>query len=320
MNKIHITGYGSMMYFICRSTFITLLLPFLIRFKQDGLVVCLLGSILGFLILQIFLFFLKKNKEEDIIVYIDKKLPFGIGIVLNILITVAILFFGFLILSKLIDFTHIQYLRDLPMIILYILFLGMLLFLAHKSFETISKACFIFLLLSLLMLFIKGIGLWGQIDITNIAPLFTHSFFEISKASISYALITTLPLILLLLVDKKNIEPQKDLYKKIKWIYVIISTILFLHFLLIITVLGPNLIALYSYPEFHLLSNVKILGFIDKLESFLSVQWIIDMMICISLCFIYAKTYAIYYVKKLFPKFYNKIENNDDHYNNQEIH
>ncbi|MDD3341794.1 MAG: GerAB/ArcD/ProY family transporter [Bacilli bacterium] len=310
MNKIHIAGLGAMLYFIVRSTFMILLLPLLLSYKQDGLLICVIGSLLGYFLFSIILSLFKRNQEPDIICYLDKKLPIGIDFVINAVLAIIFFALGWLILIRLVDFTHLQYLRELPLFTIAGLYIVVSIFLAMKDFETISKASLIFLLISLVLLIIKTVGLWGQIHVENLFPLFTHSLLDILKASLIYAFMTTIPLFLLLLVNKKQIEPQKDLQKKIKGTYLFTEAILFLHVFLILTVLGANLTLIYHYPEFHLLRNVKILGFIDKLESILSIQWIIDMMICISLCFIYTKTFLCHYFQKLFPKLYNKINKN----------
>lgn len=320
MNKIHITGFGSMLYFIVRSTFMIVLLPFLLPYKQDSLLICIIGSIIGYLLFTVILRLWKKNQEPDIIHYFDKKLPTGINFIVNLGITIVLFALGWLILTRLIDFTHVQYLKEMSIFLIGLLYIGTIVYLASKDFETISKASLIFLLLSFFLLLIKVIGLIGQVHLENLFPLWNHSLWEIGKASIVYAVITTIPLFLLLLVERKQIEPQKGLQKKIKGMYIFTAAILFLHIFLILTVLGPHLMEIYHYPEFHLLSNVKILGFIDKLESILSIQWIIDMVICITLCFIYAKTFLFYYIKNLFPKFYNKVNNSHHSKESDTIH
>lgn len=307
MNKIHITGYGSMIYFIYRSTFLTISLPMLLKSKGDSLLICLLGSVFGFLIFHGYLFFLQKNEEENIILWIDKKLKSKFGFCINTLLIFPILLFSLFLLHNLTHFIQFEYLKDTPTFLIYILILGTLLFMSLKDFDTISRASFLFLLLSILFYFIKIFGLTDSIQIQNIKPIFKEDIFSLIKNSIQYAIYTTLPLFLLLLVSSKNIEPRKNLIKKTKWIYIITSITLFIQLFFIIAVMGSYTLSIYRYPEFHLLSNVHIFGFIDRLESILSLQWIIDMILCICLCFIYVKTYLFYYISLAFPKFHNKI-------------
>lgn len=315
MNKVHILGFESLLYFIYRSTFITLSLPLLTSFKQDAILVCLIGSIIGFFLFTILLTILKKNTYDNIIIFIDKFFPKYISLFINISLLLIFILLGFLLFSRLIDFTHAQYLRDTPIIMIIFLFIGTILYLVSKDFETISKASLLLFMISFTFLLLKGLGLWNQVNIQNIMPLFKSHPNSILIGSLKYASITTLPLFLLLLVSNKNIIPNHNLYKKAKRFYLFTSILLFINMFFILTILGPNLLSIYTYPEFHLLKNVKILGFIDKIESILSISWILDMTICITLCFMYVKNGLLYYLKKLFPHLYNKINNRYKYYN-----
>lgn len=300
-----------MIYFIYRSTFLTISLPMLLKHQGDSLLICLLGSILGFGIFLGYLSLLKQNKENNIIVWIHKKSQNKLGFCMNTLLMILILLFGLFLLYHLTHFIQFEYLKKTSLSIVYLLILGTLLFMSFRDFDTISRASFIFLLISILFYFIKIFGLLGSIQIQNIKPIFKENVMSLLLGSIKYAIYTTLPLFLLLLVSKQNIEPQKNIIKKTKWVYIITSITLFLQLFLIIAVMGTHTLSVYTYPEFHLLSNVNILGFIDRLESILSIQWIIDMIVCISLCFIYVKTYLLYYISLSFPKVYNKISGQD---------
>jgi Spore germination protein. len=302
MNKVHISGYSSMIYFVLRSTFISILVPFLVLYKQDSILVCLVGSFFSFILFNIYLSFLKRNKHKNIIVYLSKKLPRIIGFIMNTVISISIFLFGMFVFCKLINFTSNEYLKQTPIILIAIFFFIFICYLAKKSFITLSKACFIFLSISLFLYFVKIFGLISEVKIDNIMPLYKISANELLIGSLKYAVITTMPLFLLLQVSKENIEPNKNLIKKAKIIFALTSLLLFINVFLMVSVIGPNLMNVYNYPDFHLLSNIKLLGFINKLESLLSIQWIIEMIVCISLCFLYIKSYFKYYLS---PQFNN---------------
>lgn len=307
MNKIHITGYSALLYFIYRSTFLTISLPMLLPFHGDSLLICLFGSILGFFLFLGYLYLFEKKQENSIIVWIHKKGKGKLGFFINTFLMILILLFSFFLLHNLIDFIQFEYLQNTPTFLLYFLIFGTVLFLGFQDFDTISRASFIFLLISIFFYFIKIIGLFDSVQIQNIKPIFQKDIFSLFFSSIRYAIYTTLPLFLLLLVSKENIIPKKNVIKKTKWVYIITSLALFIQLFLILTVMGSHMLSIYVYPEFHLLSNVRILGFLDRLGPILSIQWIIDMVLCIALCFIYAKSYFFHYFSLTFPKIYNKI-------------
>lgn len=298
MNKVHISGYGSILYFIYRSTFITLLLPFLVSFNTDSIWIVILGSIFGYFLLSFYLKIAQKNKYDNIIVGIDKKVFKGIGFILNTLLAIGILYFFILLFTKLTIFTGTEYLKGTPTILISLLFLFIIIYIGRKDIETVSRASLIFFMVSFILLIVKFSGLWNQLDFSNLLPIFTHKPTSLLVGSLKYASIGILPLFLILLINPKDITPTKRIKQKTKWFYILTSSILFINVLLILTVLGPELLSLYNYPEVHLLRNIKLLGFMDRLEPLLSIQWIIDMVICLSICFIYIKTYFLYYGKK----------------------
>lgn len=307
MNKVHISGYGSILYFIYRSTFITLLLPLLVSFRTDGIWIVILGSIIGYFLLSIYLKIAKKNSYDNIIVGIDKKVFKGVGFLLNTMIVLAILYFFILLFTKLTLFTGSEYLRGTPTFLISFLFLFIIVYIGCKDIETVGRASLIFFMISFLLLLVKFSGLWNQLDFSNLLPIFTHKPTSILIGSFKYACIGILPLFLMLLINPKDITPTKKINKKTKWFYLLTSAILLMNIFLILTVLGPELLSLYNYPEVHLLRNIKFLGFMDRLESLLSIQWIIDMIICLSICFIYLKTYFLYYGRKIMRLITSKV-------------
>lgn len=51
-----------------------------------------------------------------------------------------------------------------------------------------------------------------------------------------------------------------------------------------ISIFGINLSLLFEYPGFHLLRQVNIGEFVDRIEIFLSIEWIISMLIMLIFC------------------------------------
>ena len=54
-----------------------------------------------------------------------------------------------------------------------------------------------------------------------------------------------------------------------------------------ISIFGVNMALLYEYPGFHLLRQVNIGEFVDRIEIFLSIEWIVSMCIMLMLCLYY---------------------------------
>lgn len=315
MNKIHAFSYQTILYFLCRSSFFAFLIPFLIKYKSDMILVSILGSIISYIIFSFTISFFHKNKKDNIIKRIDKY-PQVISIVINLFIALMILYLSFILITKICNFIKIEYLENTSIILIYIIIITTTLYISHKDLETISKSSTILFFISIFLFIIKFILLLRHINISYVLPLFNNDFFSIIKGSILYAFILAIPTFLIFLIPEQEIYPKKNIQFKIKKMYAFILVISIIHTFLILTVLGPNLSSIYIYPEFHLLTNVKVLGFLEKIEAIVSIIWLTDFIITISICFIYIKTLIIYFVKKLQPKFYNKISKynyyNDD--------
>lgn len=315
MNKIHIFSYQTMLYFLCRSSFLAFLLPLLIKYKSDMIIVSILGSIISYILFSIIITMFYKQKKDNIIEKTDNINPKIIGKIINIIFALTFLYLSLILITKLGNFIKVEYLENTSIFLIYILIILTIVFLSHKDLETISKSSTILFFISICLFIFKCIILLKHIDFTYIMPLFTNKPLSIIKGSLLYAVFINVPTILLFLIPQNEIYPKKNVINKIKKMYAFILIVIFFHTFLILTVLGPSLSSIYIYPEFHLLTNVKVLGFLEKIEAIVSIIWLADFLLTISICLIYVKTTIIYYLKKLNPKFYNKI-NKYNYYNN----
>ena len=64
-------------------------------------------------------------------------------------------------------------------------------------------------------------------------------------------------------------------------------------------VLGEALLNIFRFPEYMVLKQIKLFQFIEKMENVLSIIWIFDLFITISM--------GVYSVKELVPEKKNKI-------------
>lgn len=151
------------------------------------------------------------------------------------------------------------------------------IYLLSKGIGVIGKCSVIFFYFSLILIALPIFSLQFQVHLDNAMPIFEHGIMPILDGSYQYISNSVLVLFLLLSIPKDMIQDDSKFNKRIIIMYFVTSVILFSILFLTITVFGVRLATLYQYPEFHLLKRVSIIGFIQRIESTLSIQWIFDI-------------------------------------------
>ena len=112
----------------------------------------------------------------------------------------------------------------------------------------------------------------------------------ISKISIiytiiilSYTLLLTSPAYSFLIIPKSIIENNKKTKKYLLITYIITSLIIFLICIISSSCLGRYLIKIYQNPVYITLKKISIFSFIDRIENFLSLQWILSSFISLTI-------------------------------------
>ena len=164
---------------------------------------------------------------------------------------------------------------------------------ANKGINIISKLALLLLLINIGLYTINILSLIKNIELSNFLPLLKENTKNIIPTSFKIASINYLPLLTLLIIPKENITVPKK-YNKTIIISYIIGTII--SFGLVITtfgVLGIDLVNAFEYSEYIVLRKVKLLGFLERIENIISLQWIIGSYIYL--------TIIIYTISKSIP-------------------
>ena len=132
-----------------------------------------------------------------------------------------------------------------------------------------------------------------SIDFTNFLPLLKENTKNIIPASLKIAIINYLPLLTILIIPKKNITVPKKYTKTVIISYIIGAIISFGLVITTFGVLGINLVNAFEYSEYIVLRKIKLLGFLERIENIISLQWIIGS-------FVYL-TIIVYTISKSIP-------------------
>jgi spore germination protein KB len=231
----------------------------------------ILGTILGVIILYIYNLIRQKsiNKLTN---YLKKRLLGKLYIFILIMFYILLLIF---ISITLIMFVNSFYLINTPKIMILLPFLLLAYYLVihnSNSLLILSNLLFyfsIFIVLLFTLLLIK------YFNYTELMPIYNYNYINIIKGSLIYASITSIPSILLL--------NYNNTFKNTLKYYLLGSFINLIIILGTILASGDALIKIYSFPEYDVLKQIKILDFIENIENISALGWYSELFIMTSM-------------------------------------
>lgn len=280
----------SVHYFLIRSLFLGIGFSLIVgTTKQDSIFSFIVGTIIG----VFFIFLINKMQEYKGNKTLDEILKemTSLGIFLRFML---ILFGLILLIEGLTSFqvfaTNFLLIRS-PSWFITIPIIYLILKISDSGITTIFRVAACLFPISLTLTLFSLFGLFSYSDICNIMPLFVSKPFTIMKSIFYYCSLSVSPSILLLISNRENNQIIPS--------YLLASFTLIVKVFLIIGIVGPILAAVYRYPEYIILKEIKHLNFIEKIENIVALSWIFDH-------FIYLAVSSVF-VKELLPKKGNKI-------------
>lgn len=265
--------------------------------KVDSYISIILGYIIGFLPILLFIYLF--NQEKTLNELITDTFGKIIGKIINILLLIPIGIIGICSVYSICNFMVSQFLSDTPIIILYIIPSIVILYGIVKGIETISRTSLILYIIALVLVLITVIGLAPQIEIDNYKPILEKGITTPLKGSLIFTLSDIIPVFIALSISKKNIVNKEKTTKHIIIFYTLAILIMFLNVFMTIGTLGIHLTDMYQYPEYLVLKQISFFNFLDRIENFVTIQWIFRTFILVSL--------VVYYIKNTIKKDNNSI-------------
>jgi len=175
---------------------------------------------------------------------------------------------------------------------------------AIKGIETICRTSQILFICSIILFLTGFICLIYYIDINNFKPLFQISFNNILSSTYNVILFSSCPIFLLSVIPH-DIVIKKELYNRsIMFGYILGLLTVLLTLSATVGILG-NITTLFKFPEYIALKNIEYFNFLERIENIISMQWIFDAFIFL--------TVTIYFLKKYISSTFhikNKKTNN----------
>lgn len=211
-----------------------------------------------------------------------------LGLTINIILSLLVRLFAVIMYFILTDFIISQFLPETPSKIIGLVFAITIIYTTTKGIEIISRIGFILLFLSIIFFLITLLGLFPNIDLSNIKPILEFGIQKPFISSFNLILINFVPIFTLLCIPKNQIIDNEKFNKYLIIMYVISIIIILFTIIGIIGNMGIDLATIYQYPEYAVLKRINLFNFLDRIENILSMQRIIKMfmMICIFTYFI----------------------------------
>ena len=254
--------------------------------KNDAYISTIIMGILGIIIILLFNYIHSYNKDKPISTTIISLYGKVLGNIINTIICIIFLIISITYLYNLSNFITSQFLNQTPTIIIVISITILIAYNLSKGFQNMSRVSLILFAVSIILFILTLIFLIPHTDINKLKPFLSNGITSITKAGLLLTSTNILPIFALLCIPKNNIKDNKKLNKYLVIFYIMAIISCFLLVSTTISTLGIYLSKMYQYPEYITLKEVNLLGFIERSENILSIQWILGYFVSISL-FIY---------------------------------
>lgn len=242
----------------------------------DTYISAIIGAFLGIIPLGMVLYIF--NYQIDKPINEKTKIIFGnvIGTIINILSIPFIFIIGITYLFNLGNFVISQYLTDTPLLVIIAVISLTALFVANKGIKTITKTGFIYSAIIVVVFLISVLGLFQDIKLDNLKPILEFGVKKPLLTGLINTLTFTTPIYMILFIPKKDVENNNKTTKYFIISYIMSMIIISSIAIVTSSILGKYLLKVYQYPVYITLKRISLFNFIDRIENFLSFQWILS--------------------------------------------
>lgn len=291
--KINSLQFGSLVSFTILSTLIGIGFNNVTKIaKVDSYISIIFAYIIGFIPILLFIYLF--NQEKSLNELIEDTFGKILGKIINYLLLIPIGIIGICSVYSICNFMVSQFLSDTSIIILYVVPSIVILYGIVKGIEALSRTSLILYAIAIILVLITVIGLAPQIELDNFKPMLENGINRPLKGSLIFTLSDIIPVFIVLAISKKNIVNKEKTTKSIIIFYTLAILIMFLNISMTIGTLGIHLTNMYQYPEYLVLKKISFFNFLDRIENFVTIQWIFRTFILVSL--------VVYYIKNTIKK------------------
>ena len=274
--------------FLCLFSCLLGIAPYtLVRISGiDSYISVIIGSVMGICLVLLFIYLF--NFEDDKNIFDKNLFVFGkvMGRFVNFLMVLFLIVISTTLLFNTGNFVISQYLTETPLVLVILIFGMTIFYTASKGIVSICKISFIYVIIIVCLFVMAIIGLLPEMEMDNLKPVLEFGMKRPLIGGVVYMLLFCSPIFGILIIPKKKVLNSD----KSKWFfigsYLFVSIIIFMVAIVASSCLGKYLLMMYQYPAYITLKKISIFGFIDRIENFLSIQWIFSSFVTIALLFV----------------------------------
>lgn len=280
IERISFFGYQSFIFTLVRALTISIGSYLMFKISQvDTHISTLIGFLIALIPFAMFMT-ISKNKDKLDILDLNTKL-FGkfFGNILNMILNVVFAFLGILILDVITQYIDIQYIPDTSSIYVKILIMMPVIYAATKNIATIARISQMVLFINLGIFVLSLFGLVSEFSYYNLLPVFSMDIKSVLHSSLIFALSISTPIFLMTIIPQNKVVKKEYSKKKVLTFFTLSVLSLAIVIVTTILILGIDVINIYRYPIYMALRQFSIFTIIERLERFLSLQFLADVMI-----------------------------------------
>lgn len=299
-NKLNSWQFSCLVVFPILSLFTGMGTYNIIKIAQvDSYLSVLFSYGLGLLVLLLFIGIFNYKKELTITEKINYLFGNFLGFIVNLLIAVLVLCIGIVVLYNISNFAISQFLAETPMVVFMILLGIVLVYNVILGIENMARVAIVFLGIICFLTLISTFGTLPHFDISNIKPFLEHGLKAPFFGGIVLTLTNVVPIFMLLMIPKNKVTHHKSISTNLLMLYSLAFIFIFIAIFLTTGSLGIYLSQVYQYPEYTVLKKISLFNFIDRIENFIYIKWILNSVISLSL--------VIYYIQGSIKKEKSKL-------------
>ena len=271
-----------MTYFLSKATFFGIGYSRLFNLsKSDTWISIILGMLLGIVIVWLIKIIMDAKKGLSLDIFLKDKTFINIVIKLLLICLCIYIFLEEIIILT--SFLTSFFLLNTPSIVISIPIVIVVFYVLKKGLQPFLKTNEILFYISIFITIMTFLALSIYPHFDYLKPFLITKYPSILKSAFLYATYSSIPLLLITNLENNG----KDLIK----MYLVSTVRILLLTIFILTIFGPQLTTIYRFPEYIVLKRIKLLSFVEKIESLLSIIYIFDNYILM--------TMSAYTVKKL---------------------
>ena len=267
---------------------------------EDAWIIPIVIAIIGLIPFSITLYIVEKYPNKNIFEIIEYQFGKIIGKIINSILILFVCSYVIIFYWNFTNFISSQYLYNTPQTFITILFIIPIVYLLSKGIKIVLRSSIVIFIMTFTFYIIAATGLIPQIHVENIYPILAEGIGQPLKAVFTGVGYLVLPTLLITCISKDSYVDTNNFKKRLIIAYFIVFLTIEIMIFTTLAIFGVELVMLYQYPEFQILRRVTIGGFIERVESTLSIHWILDlfMMIVFGCYFIKTGLIKVFNIKK----------------------